>query len=124
MNSRIISFIALLVSVVSLGYAVWLHQNINSIAQTALRQREAELVHHWTPHMLELYRGLGIPENKLPKSPQTLEELVQPWVDTISKMESDSEEPTHSSNIVDVLNNMENTAEPAQSSDTVTNAKK
>jgi hypothetical protein len=54
--------------------------------------------------MLESYRGLGITDNKLPKSPQTLEELVQPWADTIS--------------------NMENTAEPAQSSETVTNAKK
>ena len=104
MNSRIISFVALLVSVASLSYVVWLHHNINSFAQAALRQRETELVQHWTPHMLESYRGLGITDNKLPKSPQTLEELVQPWADTIS--------------------NMENTAEPAQSSETVTNAKK
>jgi hypothetical protein len=124
MNSRVVSYIALLVSVASFGYAVWLHQNIDSIAQAALRQRETELVHHWTPHMLEFYRGLGISENKLPKSPQTLEELMQPWADTISKMESDSEESTQSSNTVDMLNTMENTTEPTQSGDTVTNAKK
>ena len=56
MNSKIVSFIALLVSVASLSYAVWLHENINSIAQAALRQRETELVQHWTPHMLEVLR--------------------------------------------------------------------
>jgi hypothetical protein len=103
MNSRIISFIALLVSMASLSYAVWLHQNINSIAQAALRQRESELVHHFAPGMLKAYQGLGIPEDKIPKSPQTLEELFQPWVDTIGKMESDSEEPAQSSNTVDTF---------------------
>jgi len=105
MNSRIISFIALLVSVASLSYAVWLHENINSFAQAALRQRESELVHHFAPGMLKAYQGLGIPENKIPKSPQTLEELFQPWVEIITNMDSTSEQP-------------------AQPSDTFTNAKK
>ena len=100
MNARIVSFNALLVSMASLGYAIWLHQNIDAIAQTALRQRESELVHHWTPHMLEIYRGLGIPENKIPKTPQTLEELVQPWVELVSNMESDPEVPAQSSETV------------------------
>jgi hypothetical protein len=104
MNARIISFIALLVSVASLSYVIWLHHNINSIAQAALRQRETELVHHFTPNVLELYRGLGVAENKLPKSPQTFEELFQPLADGVS--------------------NVVNGAEPTQSSDTVTNAKK
>jgi len=97
MNSRIISFIALLVSVASLGYAVWLHQNINSIAQAALRQRETELVHHFEPNVLELYRGLGVAENKLPKSPQTLEELFQPLADGVSNVVNASDEPAQSS---------------------------
>ena len=104
MNSRIISFIALLVSVVALSYVVWLHHNINSFAQAALRQRETELVHHFAPGMLETYRGMGIPENKIPKAPQALEELFHPWVE--------------------IITNMGNAQEPAQSSDTVTNAKK
>jgi len=105
MNSRIVSYIALVVSVASLGYAVWLHQNIDSIAQAALRQREGELVRHFAPNMLEFYQGFGIPKNKIPKSPQTLEELFQPWVEIITNMDSTPEQP-------------------AQSSDTVTNVKK
>jgi hypothetical protein len=92
MNSRIISLIALLVSVASFGYTVWLHENINSIAQAALRQREGELVRHFAPNMIEAYRGLGIPENKIPKSPQTLEELFQPTVEMITNMDNTSEE--------------------------------
>ena len=101
---RLISLVALLVSVASLGYAVWLHQNIDSIAQAVLRQREAELVHHFAPNVLEAYRGMGIAENELPKSPQTLEELFQPLADGVSNVVNASDEP-------------------AQSSDTVTNAK-
>lgn len=101
---RFLSLIALVMSAASLGYAVWLHQNINLIAQAALRQREAELVHHFAPNVLELYRGLGVAENKLPKSPQTLEELFQPLADGVSNVVNSSDEP-------------------AQSSDTVTNAK-
>jgi len=104
MNSRIISFIALLVSAASLSYVIWLHHNINSFAQAALRQRETELVHHFAPNMLEMYQGMGIPENKIPKSPQTLEELFQPAFGMIT--------------------NMGNAQEPTQSSVTVTNAKK
>jgi hypothetical protein len=104
MNSKMISFIALLVSVASLGYAVWLHQNINSFAQAALRQREAELVRHFAPNILETYRGMGIPDNKLPKSPQTLEEIFQP--------------------AFGIITNIANTQEPAKSSETVTNAEK
>jgi len=100
---RFLSLIALVMSAASLGYAVWLHQNINLIAQAALRQREAELVHHFAPNVLELYRGLGVAENKIPKSPQTLEQLFQPAFDL--------------SNLVNAPD------EPAQSSDTVTNAK-
>jgi hypothetical protein len=98
MNARIVSFIALLASVASLSYAIWLHHNINSIAQTALRQRETELVHHFTPNILEIYRGMGIPEYKIPKSPQTLEELFQPTFE--------------------IITNIGNVQEPAQSSDT------
>jgi len=97
MNSRVVSYIALLVSVASLGYAVWLHQNINSIAQAVLRQRETELVHHFTPNVLEFYRGLGVAENKLPKSPQTLEELFQPLADGVSNVANTSEESDNTS---------------------------
>jgi hypothetical protein len=97
MNSRIISFIALLVSVASLSYVIWLHHNINSFAQVALRQRETELVHHFTPNALELYRGLGVAENKLPKSPQTLEELFQPLADGVSNVANTSQESDNTS---------------------------
>ena len=100
MNSRIISFIALLVSVASLSYVIWLHHNINSFAQAALRQRESELVHHFTPNVLELYRRLGIVGNKLPKSPQTLEKLFQPLVGIITNMDSVPEQPAQSSDVV------------------------
>jgi len=99
MNSRIISFIALLVSVASLSYVIWLHHNINSFAQAALRQRESELVHHFTPEMLETCRGMGIPENKIPKAPQTLEELVQPLVEMINNMDNAPEQPAQSSDV-------------------------
>jgi hypothetical protein len=99
MNSRIISFIALLVSMASLSYVIWLHHNINSFAQAALRQRESELVYHFTPNMFDLYRGLGVAENKLPKSPQTLEELFQPLVGIITNMDSPPEQPAQSSDV-------------------------
>ena len=62
MNSRIINIIALRLSAASLSYVIWLHHNM-SLAQAALRQRETELVHHFTPTMFELYRGLGVSEN-------------------------------------------------------------
>jgi hypothetical protein len=99
MNSRIISFSALLVSVAALSYVAWLHHNINSFAQAALRQRETELVHHFAPGMLETYRETGIPENKIPKMPQTLEELFQPLVEIITNMDSASEQPARSSDV-------------------------
>jgi hypothetical protein len=81
----------------SLGYVVWLHHNINSFAQAALRQRETELVHHFTPNVLEFYRGLGIAENKVPKSPQTLEELFQPLADGVSNVANTSDESAQAS---------------------------
>lgn len=100
MNSRIIGIIALLVSAASLSYVIWLHHNMESFAQAALRQRETDLVHHFTPTMFELYRGLGVSENKLPKSPQTLEELLQPLANGITNVVNASEDQVQPSNSV------------------------
>jgi hypothetical protein len=50
--------------------------------------------------MFDLYRGLGVSENKLPKSPQTLEELLQPLANGITNVVHASEDQVQPSNSV------------------------
>ena len=87
MNNRLISSLALIVSLASLGYAIWLHQHTEALVQQALHQREVELVKEFTPAVKEVYEGFGISKSDVPESPNTFEELFKP-VQKMSKMVS------------------------------------
>ena len=80
MNTKITSSLALVVSIVSLGYAIWLHQHTEVVVQRALHQREVELVKEWTPAVKNVCAGFGVPESTIPQSPATFEELFAPLV--------------------------------------------
>jgi hypothetical protein len=79
MNSRLISYLALFVGIISLCYATWLHQHTEALVQSALRQREAELVKALAPQVHGFYVGFGIAESDIPKLPSTLEDLFRPF---------------------------------------------
>jgi hypothetical protein len=79
MNSRLVSYVALVASIVSICYAAWLHQRTEAIVKTALQQRETELARSLAPWFHEYYVGFGIAESDIPQSPSTLEELFRPF---------------------------------------------
>ena len=71
--SRLVLF-ALVLSGLSLGYAGWVHWQMES----SLQRRERELVRHWTPQMRSVYADMMPGPNALPLEPATLEELFAP----------------------------------------------
>jgi hypothetical protein len=84
MKDRTLIFLSLFLSVLALAYAAWVHhQGSEALAGRALRQREAELVRHWTPRMQTVYRDMLGDPSRLPKNPTTLEELFDPLVSII-----------------------------------------
>jgi len=79
MKDRTLTIIALLLAVVAIGYAAWVHSRVEALAYEAVRQREKELVRHWTPKMDLIYRDmLAGTRVRLPENPQTLQELFEP----------------------------------------------
>ena len=81
MKDRTLIYCSLVLSIASLSYAAWVHhQGSEVLAARALRQREAELVRHWAPKMDIIYRDMVADPKKIPKSPTTLEELLDPLV--------------------------------------------
>ena len=81
MKERTPVYLSLTLSVAALGYAAWVHhQGSEVLAMRALKQREAELVRHWTPKVAEMLAGLGLETNAYLKPPTTLEELFDPVV--------------------------------------------
>jgi hypothetical protein len=55
------------------------HCRIEQLAMDALRQREAELVAHWTPTVRMMSLDL-LGTNALPAAPRTLEDLSRPII--------------------------------------------
>jgi hypothetical protein len=81
MKDRTLIYLSLALSVASLGYAAWVHQQgSEALAARALRQREAELVQKFAPKMETIYRDLVLHPKRIPTNPTTLEELLEPLV--------------------------------------------
>jgi len=80
MKDRILTYLALALSVASLCYAAWVHQNSEELAMRAWHKRETELVRHWTPKFKELFEGVGPNAATWLKPPMTLEELFDPLI--------------------------------------------
>jgi hypothetical protein len=74
-----LSSLALILALSSLAYAGYLHftlsERLAKAADTALRQRERQLVSHFYPSLRRLFKDLG---QQLPEEPETLEELLGP----------------------------------------------
>jgi hypothetical protein len=85
MKDRTLVFFSLILSVVTLGYAAWIHQNAGRAAKEALRLRELELVTAYAPKMMEIHAGMTGSPMATPYHPQTIEELLQPLCEVISK---------------------------------------
>jgi hypothetical protein len=46
----------------------------------ALRQREAELVRHWSPMTPRILADMGVDPERIPSNPTTLEQIIDPFV--------------------------------------------
>lgn len=87
MKDRTLIYLSLALSVVSLGYAAWVHhQGSEVLATRALRQRETELVRHLAPKMEIIYRDVVLDPKRIPKNPTTLEELLDPLITVLNQI--------------------------------------
>ena len=87
MKDRALIYLSLALSGASLGYAAWVHhQGCQALAMRALRQRETELVRHLAPKMDIIYRDMLADPSRIPKSPKTLEELLDPLVTLLDQI--------------------------------------
>src|SRR3974390_3409261 len=84
MKDRVLTFLALAVSVTALGYAAWVHSQADTAADAALRRREKQLVEKLAPKVQAMYQGLGV-TNKV-EHPTTLDQLFAPYVETMNRM--------------------------------------
>jgi N-acetyl-gamma-glutamylphosphate reductase len=87
MRNRALTFLSLAISLLALGYAAWLHQHSEQIAQQALREREHQFVRTFAPRVQSMYQGLGV--TNVVGDAQTLEELFGPYVDVFNRMAGD-----------------------------------
>ncbi len=84
MKDRALVYLSLIVSVAALGYAAWVHRHAQSVAETALRERERQFVETLTPKVRQVYQGLGITNTV--DHPTTLEGLFGPYLDTFNRV--------------------------------------
>jgi hypothetical protein len=78
-SRRALPWLALILALASLAYAGYLHFTLSSrlatAADTALRQREKQLVSQLYPSFRGLFKDLG---QGLPEEPETLDQLFLP----------------------------------------------
>ncbi len=84
MKDRALVYLSLLVSLAALGYAAWVHRRAQSLAESALREREKQFVETLTPKVRQMYRGLGITNTV--EHPTTLDGLFGPYLDTFNRV--------------------------------------
>ena len=94
MKDRLLTFFALTVAVVALGHSVWLQGRATTLADEALRRREAEIVRAAAPKVSIMCQDMLGPSFQ-PASfhPTTLEELVRPLIVIVTKMTTETAEP-------------------------------
>jgi hypothetical protein len=73
---RSISVVALIVSLSSLGFAVWTWRQSGARAEEALRRREQALVDQYSPKIRLYCQQMGLKEP--PADAKTLDELITP----------------------------------------------
>ncbi|MBI1177433.1 hypothetical protein GC207_08330 [bacterium] len=84
MKDRPLIYLALVLSLTALGYAIWVHRQADSIAEAALQRREARFVDALTPKVQRAYTAMGI-TNRL-DHPTRLEQLFGPYLDRMNEM--------------------------------------
>jgi len=84
MKDKTLIHVSLLVSIVALCYAAWVHQHVEQLAAQALQRREREFVRTFAPKVQDVYRGLGV--TNIVGNAQTLDELFGPYVDVLNRM--------------------------------------
>ena len=77
MKDRTLIGIALALAIAAIGYAAWLHSQIDALVEDAVRKREAELVVHWAPTVRKMSEDM-LGTNALTADPRTLEDLSRP----------------------------------------------
>ena len=88
MKDRMLLFLSLLLSVVALGYAGWVHHRADQLAVAAIAKREREIVSHLAPRLREFYHGLSEKPEGFSSDPKTFEELLDPIVTTMDQLGS------------------------------------
>jgi hypothetical protein len=84
-----VTYVSLLLSLGALGYAAWVHQAGETLADRALQRREARLVRQWAPRLEIAYRDMLADPAKIPKDPTTLEELLEPLITLVNQVGAD-----------------------------------
>ena len=99
MKDRVLIYISLLVSILAITYAAWIHEHAEQIAAEALRQREVVFVGRLAPKMRIVYSDMLGRTNIFVTEPRTIEELFQPvlsFLDTVGESPDAERKPdTH-----------------------------
>jgi hypothetical protein len=89
MKDKALIYLSLIISIVALGYAAWVHQHAAQLAEQALQNRERQFVQVLAPKVREAYKNLGM--TNVVGNPMTLDELVAPYLEMVNRM---TETPT------------------------------
>lgn len=94
MKDRLITLISLCIAVAALGHSIWLQQHAASLADDALRRREATIVRAAAPKFAPMYQDM-LGESFQPANfhPTTIEELASPLIKIINMMNGETKEP-------------------------------
>jgi hypothetical protein len=97
MKERFVTYLALALSIVAIGYAGCVHFSAAKLAEDALRRREERLVKHFAPTFGEIYADLLPDGGRSVKNAKTLEELFGPALDIVKKLGNSSTNSADSS---------------------------
>ncbi len=82
--SKILSSVALALSIVACLIALWRHVDHMRAARAALQEREAEIIQYFNPHFQQMSADFDI--SGYPTDPQTLEEAFDPILQMIQEV--------------------------------------
>ena len=94
MKDRLITLVSLSIAVAALGHSIWLQRNAASLADDALRRREAAIVRAATPKIALICQDM-LGESFQPASfhPTTIEELALPLIKIINMTSDETNKP-------------------------------
>jgi hypothetical protein len=79
--NKAISIISLILSILATAIALWRHVDHERAAKQALREREANLIRHFSPNLQKIAADFDV--TNYPTNPQTLEEAFDPILQVI-----------------------------------------